>query len=114
LYRWWVFIHIVAVVAFLVTHGVSIWVSFRLRKERDPGRVSDLLALSGSTTKPMYVSLAVLVAAGIVAGSLGGWWSEAWIWVALVVLVASTLAMYVLARGYYQKVRTVAKAKAAG
>jgi hypothetical protein len=46
LYQWMVFLHIAGVFAFLVAHGVSVGVAFRVRLERDPKRIMALLDLS--------------------------------------------------------------------
>jgi plastocyanin len=113
-YQWWVFVHLVGVLAFLGAHGVSMVVLFRLRKERDPQKVSDLLALSSSSISAFYYTLGVLMLGGIVAGFLGHWWGRAWIWAALGVLVVVTIAMYAMARPYYRRVGFVARAMAEG
>jgi hypothetical protein len=42
-YRWIVFLHIFGVFVFLIAHGVSSGVGFRLSKERNPERVAALL-----------------------------------------------------------------------
>jgi plastocyanin len=114
MYRWWVFVHILAVFGFLAAHGVSMSVLFRLRGERDPAKVVELLALSGSSIRPFYWSMAVLVVSGVVVGILGKWWSQAWIWAAIVVLIASSVAMFAMARPYYRRVGLVARALAGG
>jgi uncharacterized membrane protein len=113
-YEWWVFLHILGVFGFLLGHGVSVGVTFRLRRERDPGRVNALLDLSGSSLTVFFYGLLVLVVAGVVAGFLGKWWDEGWIWTALGVLVGISVAMSVLARPYYKRVRLVAEAMASG
>ncbi|MBA3553107.1 MAG: DUF2269 family protein [Actinobacteria bacterium] len=113
-YRWWVFLHIVGVFGFLVAHGVSVAITFQLRTERDPRRIGDLLALSGSSIRAFYVSLLVLLLGGVVAGFLGEWWSEGWIWAALAVLILTSIAMLLLARPYYRRVGLVARALAGG
>jgi plastocyanin len=113
-YLWWVFVHLVGVLAFLGAHGVSMVVLFRLRKERDPQKVSDLLALSSSSISAFYYALGVLLLGGIVAGFLGHWWGRAWIWAAIAVLVIVSIAMYAMARPYYRRVGFVARAMAEG
>jgi len=117
-YQWWVFLHLVGVFAFLASHGASVTVSFRLRTERDPRRVNELLQLSASSTQALYWSLGVLVGAGAIAAFVGHLWthlsSSAWIWAAIVVLLVTTLAMVRMAKPYYQRVRIVAAAKAEG
>jgi plastocyanin len=113
-YQWWVFVHLLGVFGFLIAHGVSIAVTFRLRKERDPRRVSDLLQLSSSTIRAFYVSLLVLLLGGVVAGFMQDWWAQGWIWAALIVLIVASLAMALMARPYYGRVRLVARAMAGG
>jgi plastocyanin len=114
LYRFWVFVHIVGLLGFLAAHGVSMAVLFLLRRERDPVRIAHLLALSGSSIRPFYVSLGVLLLGGVVAGFMGDWWGYAWIWAAIVLLVGSSIVMWVVARPYYRRVGLLARAMASG
>ena len=114
MYRWWVFVHVAGVLAFLAAHGVSMGVLFRLRKERDPGKVNELLQLSASSTRAYYPALGVLLLGGIVAGFLGHWWSQAWIWAAIGILVLVTMMMYAVATPYYKRIRFVAQAMEGG
>jgi plastocyanin len=113
-YQWWVFVHLVGVFGLLASHGVSIAVTFRLRAERDPARAVTLLEISSSTIIAFYVSLGVLLLGGIVAAFDGGWWGYGWIWASLATLAAIFVAMYALARPYYQRIRFVATALAEG
>lgn len=77
----------------------------RLRTERDRARISALSALSGSTVIPMYISLAVILASGVIAGFQGRWWEQGWIWAALAILLVVAGLMYPLGRSYYRRVR---------
>jgi plastocyanin len=114
LYDVWVFVHLVGVLAFLVVHGVSMAVSFRIRTEREPRKVVALLELSASTVRLMYVSLGVILVAGIVAGALGHWWRYGWIWGGLILLLLTSLAMVGIASPYQRRVGLVARALAGG
>ncbi|HEY6058901.1 MAG TPA: hypothetical protein VIV06_12785 [Candidatus Limnocylindrales bacterium] len=105
LYPWVVLVHVVAAFAFAIAHGVSAFVSFRLRVEREPGRVRALLELSGSALGMMYGSVLVLLAAGIAAGIAHGWFGRLWIWAALATFVVVAVLMYGLASRYYARVR---------
>lgn len=108
MYRWWVFLHVVGGFGFFMAHGASAAAAIRLRSERSPDRVRALLDLSSATLGAMYGSLLLLLAGGIVAGFLGNWWGEGWIWTAIGVLVAIMGAMYGLASTYYNRVREAA------
>lgn len=114
MYRWWVFVHVVGVFGFLISHGVSMYVTFELRGTRDPKRMVSLLELSGSSIRAFYWSFGVLLVGGVVAGFLGHWWSYAWIWAAIGILVLVSWAMTRMARPYYRRVGLVARALAGG
>ncbi len=114
MYLWWVFIHLIGVFGFLVAHGVSVAVLFRLRREQDPAKVNALLELSGTSTRVFYASLAILLVGGVVAATLGHWWSKPWIWVSIGILVLASVAMTTMATPFYRKVGLVARSRAAG
>jgi hypothetical protein len=113
-YQWWVFLHIAGVFAFLVAHGVSVGVAFRLRGERDPRRIMALLDLSSWSISLMYIGILLLLTGGIVAGFVGDWWGSGWIWVSLGTLIVVIIAMYVVASGYYKRLRLIVGAMADG
>ena len=87
MYRYWFLLHIVGVVAFMAIHGVSMFTLYRIRDlNLDRARIADTISFSGTTTRPMYVSLVVLVvaraswpacrASGSTTGGSGSrWWS---------------------------------------
>jgi hypothetical protein len=113
-YDWWVLLHIASVLAFVGTHGVSMVVLFRLRKERDRRKLGDLIAFSGSTVLPMYFALGAVLVSGVLAGvrSPINWFSgipgdamsSIWIWAAIGVLVLTSAAMSLLAGPYLKRV----------
>jgi cytochrome bd-type quinol oxidase subunit 2 len=105
MYRYWFMLHIVGVVAFMATHGVSMFTMFRIRAlDLDRARIADAISFSGTTTKPMYVSMAVLVIAGFVAGIQGHWLDDWWIWIAVVILLITTGLMTAIAAPYFRRV----------
>ena len=105
IYPWLVFLHVFGVFVFLLAHGVSAGVSFRLRKERNPERLRALLDLSRSSYTVMTIGFLWLLTTGSILGVLGGWWQQAWFWVALGALFAITFAMTPLVARPYGKVR---------
>jgi Predicted integral membrane protein (DUF2269) len=113
-YQWWVFLHIAGVFAFLVAHGVSVGVAFRLRRERDPRRIMALLDLSSWSISLMYIGILLLLTGGIVAGFVGDWWGSGWIWVSLGTLIVVIVSMYAMASGYYKRLRLIVGAIADG
>jgi uncharacterized membrane protein len=114
-YNWWKFLHVIGVLAFVMFHGVSIVVSLRLWKERDRTRVAELLQLSGSSLRGMYVSLLWLVLFGMIAGVQSGIWThQGWFWVSLGVLVVVVGQMSAVARPYYRRVKEAVELRPSG
>jgi plastocyanin/uncharacterized membrane protein len=113
-HRWWVFLHIAGVFGFLMAHGVSAYVTLRLPRERDPARISHLLELSASSVGFMWNSIGLLLVGGILAGFTGHFWGQAWIWAAIVILVAVMAAMYAMGTTWAARLRTISGAMAGG
>ena len=84
---WLVFAHILGAFTFVLAHGVSMFVAFRVRKERDPAVVSALLELSKLAVTIAAFAVIFLLVSGIVAGFMGNWWSQRWIWASLAILI---------------------------
>jgi hypothetical protein len=103
-----VLLHVLGAFAFVLAHGVSMLASFRLRSEPDRARQAHLLELSGLGVGLMYIGLAVLLLAGIVAGFMGDHWGRLWIWVALGTLVVVIAVMYTVATPFYGRMRAAA------
>ncbi|HEY5858710.1 MAG TPA: hypothetical protein VIX62_00310 [Actinomycetota bacterium] len=105
MYRYWFMLHILGVVAFMAAHGASMFTMFRVRNlDLDRTRIADAISFSGTTTRPMYISLAVLVVAGFVAGVQGNWLDDWWLWIAVVVLLVTTGLMTAIAAPYFRKI----------
>ena len=104
---WLVLTHVLAVLAFVLLHGASASVAFRLRGERQPERVRALLELSNAYLNWMYGALVILLLSGIAAGIVGGWWTSGrlWLWASLGLLVAVFVGMYAVAAPYFEALR---------
>ena len=113
-YRWLVFIHIVGVLGFVMSHGVSMMVALRLRTERDRTRIAELLQFSGTSVMASYVSLGILLIGGVWAGFRLDWWDYGWIWVSLGVLVFMIVEMGAVARPYYQRLKEAVELRPSG
>jgi plastocyanin/uncharacterized membrane protein len=114
MHRWWVLLHIAGAFGFVMAHGVSAYAVLRLRNERDPARVSQLLEMSSSSVGVMWNAIGLLLLGGIVAGFTGHFWGQGWIWGAILLLVAVTIAMYAVATPWVKRLRTVSAAMAEG
>ena len=102
---WIVFLHVAGAFAFVAGHGVSMFVAFRLRKERDRSRIAGLLDLSAGSLVLAGIGLLVLFLSGILAGIVLGSFGKLWIWVSLVLLVVIAGAMTPLGITYYGRIR---------
>jgi hypothetical protein len=113
-YTWWKFLHVAGVIAFVTFHGVSVMAALRIRKERDRGRIATMLQLSGSSVTGMYVSLAWLIAFGVVAGIQGDSWNDGWFWISIGLLMLVVGEMSAVARPYYQRVKEAVEVRPSG
>jgi uncharacterized membrane protein len=113
-FQWWKFLHIAAAFGFLLAHGVSAGVFFRLRNERDRAKILEMRQLSGSSVVAMYVSIAVLLVSGIVSAFLGHYWGSWWIWAAIGILISLMAEMSIVGRRYYEKVAEATQLRESG
>lgn len=105
LYQWIKFLHVVAAITFMVAHGASIAISFRLKKEEEVERIKALLDVSGSMWTTMMLSLLISSVAGIVLGFMLNWWSQWWIWISIILLLIITIWMFTIGQGTYHQLR---------
>lgn len=103
---WLRFLHVAGAFLFAAGHGVSVIVAFKIRGERDPGRLGPMLDLSGASLNTAIVGLLVLLVTGIVAGIVGGSFGRGWIWLSLGLLVAIGVTMTPLGAGHFNRIRT--------
>jgi len=112
-YPWVVLTHVLAAFGFVLSHGVSAYAAFAIRRERDPQRIGALLDLSGLGIGGMYAGLGILLIAGIAAAIMGNWFGQIWPWASIGLLVLIAVAMFAMGTRYYATVReAVGKSKA--
>ena len=107
MYEWLIFLHIAAVLAFMLAHGSHVAAMWRMRAEADP-EVSLTLFNTLSSPLPLRILLGVIVGSGVLAGFMGSWWSRGWMWASLITLVAISVAMWRYGGGYYGLVQDAA------
>lgn len=105
-YRYLLFAHLLGFALFLLGHGVSMFFSAALRRERSPDRLRAILDLSLSSLIANYLGLLLLVASGIWLGFAGGFWGQGWIWTAIVILVLEMALMIYMGVTFFGRVRT--------
>jgi len=97
---WLVFLHVSSVAGFLLAHGASAAMGFRVRSGASTETVRSLTDLSSRSSPVMYAFLVLVVITGVLLGFNGSYWGRAWIWVAIVVLVVTIGLMNVLGTRY--------------
>ena len=114
MYNWYLFGHILSVFVFLAAHGVSVFVLFRVRREKDRSKILELLTFSGETILPMYISFAGIVLFGVLAGLKLSSFHHWWIWAAIGILLVTSALMGALARPYFGKLKTACEVRPTG
>jgi NADH:ubiquinone oxidoreductase subunit 2 (subunit N) len=104
-YQWFVLVHLIGLSIFLAGHGVAMFLSFRVRRERDRGRVEELLTMSGQGSQASLVGLLILVLGGLGAAWVGGILLAPWVVASDVVLIVVYVLMSAIASPYYYRMR---------
>jgi len=112
--QWLLFLHILSVFVFLVAHGVSVFVLFRVRRERDRTKILELLTFSGETTLPMYISMGAIVVFGVLLGLKESSFSHWWIWLAIGILLVTSALMGAVAKPYFARLKTACEIRPTG
>jgi len=105
MYAWLVTLHLLGIVVFLLAHGVSMWVAFRIRGEQNRAVVAAMLDLSVRAARVVYLGLALLGVGGFGAASSAGLLLAPWIVASYVVLVVMLVVMFTVAAPYYHGLR---------
>ena len=100
-----VFLHVLGAFMFVAGHGVSMFVVFQARKERDRTRLAAQLDLSGWSLAVAGIGLLVVLASGIAAGVMLGSFGRLWIWVALALFIVIGVLMTPIGGTYLRTLR---------
>ena len=100
-----VFLHVVGAFMFVAGHGVSMFVVFQVRRERDRTRLAALLDLSAWSLGVTSIGLLVLFVSGIAAGFARDSWGSAWLWVALALFIVISIVMTPVGGSYLRGLR---------
>ncbi len=113
-FSWVKYAHIASAFLLLASHGVSMVVMYRIRRERDRSKILTLVTLSGETIMPMYIAIGLLVATGVLAALKLQSFSHWWIWLAIGLLVATIGLMTAIAKPYFTKVKAACEVRPSG
>ena len=104
--RWLVLAHVVAAFFFVLFHGPSVYVMWRLRREREPVRVAALLDLSSASMGASWNAMGALAITGALLAATEDTWTLWWVWGSIVVLVVVSLSMSWLAARPFNHARS--------
>jgi hypothetical protein len=113
-WQWWLLLHLTGVLVFVGAHGVSMFVMYRIRGERDRRRIAELITFSGTTTRPMYIGLLVLTVGGVGAGLTLHLFSQWWLWIAIAILLVTIGLMSGLAKPYFRRITAACEIRPSG
>ena len=102
---WILLLHVVGAFIFILGHGVSVVVAFRIRSERDPARIGALLDLSRYSLIPAWIGLLTVVISGVIATFAENLWGKGWVWATIGILVAVLAYMSLRAVRFFDDVR---------
>ncbi|MEA2612068.1 MAG: hypothetical protein QOI52_27 [Chloroflexota bacterium] len=105
MYQWFIFAHLLGLVLFAIAHGASVFMSFRLRGERDPAVVDSLLKVGQLSVGPMYIGLLLLGVGGLGAAWNANLWGNAWVIASIVVFIVVLVVMWSVGSPYYMGLR---------
>jgi amino acid transporter len=103
--RWVLFLHLAAVLGFMLAHGVQVTVMWRVRAEPDPEK-QEWLFHSLPSTRLLQVLIVAIVVTGVIGGIVVPYWRQWWMWLSLVLLLAITWAMRRYGGGYFGLMET--------
>jgi hypothetical protein len=113
-YFWLKYLHIASAILFVGIHGASMVVFYLIRGESDRSRIQSLLAFSAKTVIPMYVSMAAVVATGVLVGRRIGAFRRAWGWWSLVLLAVISALMWLVAKPIHRRVKAACELRPSG
>ena len=100
-----VFLHVVSALVFMMAHGVSAAMIFKVRYERKPENLCNYLEISSMALLPAMRALEGVLLTGIILTVWAGWWRMGWIWISLLLFIAIGVVMGKFGSGYMNSVR---------
>lgn len=89
--RWLTYLHILAALTFFLSHGTSVAMAFKIRKETNIDRIKAMLDLSGSTVMALFISFLVMGLSGLALPFIYDFWGTGWVWTS----IALTLFIFI-------------------
>ena len=95
MYSLLVYLHVAAVFVFLVQHAAEIYVTYKLRQQKDPEKVFAVYDfIPANNSRNLRITYLIILLTGAVAGFISPWWRQGWMWTALGVMLILWYIMY--------------------
>jgi hypothetical protein len=110
MYIWIVYLHIVVIFIFLIQHAAEIWVSFKLREQKEPeGIFATYAFMPNNNVRNLRITYSLIIVTGITAGFITTWWRQGWMWTALGVMIVIWIVMKRVSSIYLYAVDAIAE-----
>jgi hypothetical protein len=103
--KWLVFVHVLSALTFYMAHGTSVAMAFKIRAERDFGRMRGMLDLSGSTVSFMGIAFLAMGLSGLGLAGVMNLWGKLYIWLSIVLLVLVVIYMAFFNQNRFNELR---------
>lgn len=104
-YRVIVFLHVISALVFMMAHGVSAMMMFKISRERKYENLCNYLEISSAAMLPAMRALEGVILTGITLTIWARWYHMGWIWLSLGLFVAIGVVMGKFASSYLGSVR---------
>ncbi len=105
LVRWFVFIHVLSAITFFLSHGASVAMVFKLRKETDFARIRAMLDLSATTMNAIVISFILMSLTGLIMPFMIHIWNKGWIWLSIILMLFVFFWMFWVDESTYKVLR---------
>ncbi len=104
-YRVVVFLHVMSALGFIMAHGVSAMMIFKVSRERKYENLCNYLDISSAALRPAMLALHGVEITGITLTLMAHWYLMGWIWASLGLFIAIGVVMGKYGAGYMNSVR---------
>jgi hypothetical protein len=102
---WLLFLHILSVLTFFLTHGASVAMAFKIRTETNFERIRAMLDLSVAMINIMFMAFVGMGLTGLIMPFILKLWGKGWIWASIVLMVIVTVQMGLMNEKRYKILR---------
>jgi hypothetical protein len=110
MYNWIVYLHVVVIFIFLIQHAAEIWVSFKLRQQKEPeGIFATYAFMPDNNVRNLRITYSLIIITGMAAGFITIWWRQGWMWTALAIMIVIIIVMRRVSDIYLNAVDAIAE-----